>query len=383
MNLKDVLDCISLGEGQCIEFKESFSEENQAIESLCAFSHSEGGTVLFGVSDDGRVKGVTLGNETLERFANKIQTNSSPPLVVSIYNFFISGKQIVCASVERACDGEVCFVFGKPLLRVGKTNQLMSPNEIKNRIFLGFKAENLVGSSNLKQIIGTESWEQREKRRRDIYIKNDGLFLVHTWRPSNVSGQVADIVIHLTQHREGPLTIGSIKCVEYHLGPQFFKQTVVKTDPSDDFRLEVSAYAPMLCLARVHFDDGKPSLDLQRYIDFWPSSREDYWAQEKMEHSIQSLLWLLNDLDGNSDLDYVLPTGETVREVIESHISGALYNLTKVLSRVYDATNSWTPSDSSFLMNERVSGLKELIKMYCEREDRYKQYLGNGGFAET
>jgi hypothetical protein len=59
-----------------------------------------------------------------------------------------------------------------------------------------------------------------------------------------------------------------VKAVEYHLGPKFFANTVVKTDPLDSFRLEVSAYAPMLCLAHVAFDDGSPGVDLERYIDF-------------------------------------------------------------------------------------------------------------------
>jgi hypothetical protein len=58
------------------------------------------------------------------------------------------------------------------------------------------------------------------------------------------------------------------RLVEYHLGPKFFVKTVVKTDPEDGFRLEVSAYGPMLCLACVTFDDGKAPVELERYIDF-------------------------------------------------------------------------------------------------------------------
>lgn len=52
------------------------------------------------------------------------------------------------------------------------------------------------------------------------------------------------------------------------MGPKFFRRTVVKVDPRDNFRLEVSAYGPMLCLARVNFDDGKQPVDLERYIDY-------------------------------------------------------------------------------------------------------------------
>ncbi len=91
---------------------------------------------------------------------------------------------------------------------------------------------------------------------------------VHTWRPSEVPGQEADIAITLYQHGEGPLTQSKVQSVEYHLGPKFFRYPVIKTDPTDNFRLDVSAYAPMLCLARVHFGDGRPPLELERYCDF-------------------------------------------------------------------------------------------------------------------
>lgn len=114
----------------------------------------------------------------------------------------------------------------------------------------------------------SESWEEREARRVQTYEGHRGLFLIHTWRPSLNPDQEADIVIELHQHREGPLTRGEVQSVEYHLGPMFFTQPVVMTNDQDNFRLEVSAYGPMLCLARVNFVDGSPPLDLERYINF-------------------------------------------------------------------------------------------------------------------
>lgn len=136
--------------------------------------------------------------------------------------------------------------------------------------FKDFKSEGVMVASGEKavSIKKNESWEVREQRRIGMYEENHGLFLVHTWRPSRVKGQVADIAISLYQHNEGPLSQGKVKSVEYHLGPMFFKEPVVKTNAKDNFRLDVSAYGPMLCLARVNFSDGTPSLDLERYINF-------------------------------------------------------------------------------------------------------------------
>ena len=136
--------------------------------------------------------------------------------------------------------------------------------------FRGFEPENLLEEFRRPSggSVGDESWEERERRRIDVYEHNDGLFLVHTWRPSHTSGQAADIAISLCQHGEGPLSQGKVKNVEYHLGRKFFDRPVVKANAEESFRLDVSAYGPMLCLARVNFDDGRPSLDLERYVDF-------------------------------------------------------------------------------------------------------------------
>jgi hypothetical protein len=99
------------------------------------------------------------------------------------------------------------------------------------------------------------------------YEKYQGVFLVHSWRPSRQPGQAADIVLLLRQHGDGPLKSGLVDRVEYALGPKFFEGPVVKMNREESFRLEVSVYAPMLCVARVWLANGS-SFDLERYADF-------------------------------------------------------------------------------------------------------------------
>lgn len=129
---------------------------------------------------------------------------------------------------------------------------------------------------NVKTTTGRDMVETRsalsgasgEGRRIRRYEETQGIFLVHTWRMSSTPGQVADIVIRLHQHGSGPLSEGKIESVEYNLGPQFFDGPIVKRNTRQDFRLEVSAYGPMLCLATVRFKDGSPDLQLERYVNF-------------------------------------------------------------------------------------------------------------------
>jgi len=55
----DKLTKLPKKESAKVEFKSTFNEE--AIESLVAFSNAKGGTVYVGVSDKGKVQGVTVG----------------------------------------------------------------------------------------------------------------------------------------------------------------------------------------------------------------------------------------------------------------------------------------------------------------------------------
>jgi len=122
--------------------------------------------------------------------------------------------------------------------------------------------------SKTAQIQNANEYGDIEKERIKKYEDNCGLFLVHYWRPSLKPDQVADIAINLKQHKSGPLSEGNISCVEYYLGPMFSDEPLIITEKKHDFRLDISAYGPMLCLAMVKFKDSRPPIILERYIDF-------------------------------------------------------------------------------------------------------------------
>src|SRR3989338_3496465 len=137
----------------------------------------------------------------------------------------------------------------------------------QEQAFVGFKAENILQTSNNQTALSraSETTNEFEHRRVRQYEEQRGLFLIHEWRPSLQKGQVADIVIWLHQHGRGPLTDGKVERVEYQLGPKFFKHPVTKRNANESFRLEVSAYGPMLCLAKVYIKGEKEPIELDRY----------------------------------------------------------------------------------------------------------------------
>lgn len=145
----------------------------------------------------------------------------------------------------------------------------------QKKVFQDFEPENLPGKKpSLRPGVERSALTRNvtvapslEETRTGRYEKYQGVFLVHSWRPSQEPGQVADVVLRLQQHGDGPLKAGKVERVEYALGPKFFECPVEKRNREDAFRLEVSAYAPMLCVARVHLGDGS-FFDLERYVDF-------------------------------------------------------------------------------------------------------------------
>ena len=64
-------------ESQTVEWKQSFGEWKEIVETCAAFATAEGGTIHVGISPDGKQAGVTIGKGSLEDMANKIKTNTA------------------------------------------------------------------------------------------------------------------------------------------------------------------------------------------------------------------------------------------------------------------------------------------------------------------
>lgn len=91
-----ILDLIPLGESVALEFKTSFDRET--IETVVAFANTHGGEVLIGVADDGAVKGVTVGKETLNEWLGQIKSSTSPMVIPDILSLLSVLKRWVAGS---------------------------------------------------------------------------------------------------------------------------------------------------------------------------------------------------------------------------------------------------------------------------------------------
>lgn len=120
-------------EREPVELKSSLSLIKEIIEAVSAFSNAEGGKIIVGVNDSGRVLGVEIGKGTLENLANTIAQNTDPKIQPRIKVETIDKKKIIIIEVMESLD-KLVLAFGRPFKRVGKSSPRMSKDEYERLI---------------------------------------------------------------------------------------------------------------------------------------------------------------------------------------------------------------------------------------------------------
>ena len=142
------------GESETVEFKPSLSQTDKIMECVSAFSNTNGGTIVIGVTDKGEVVGVDIGKKTIEILANRIKQNTDPAIYPSISVENVEGKNIIVIEVRESKSKPV-FAFDKVYKRVGKSNQRVSSGEIRKMALEGKKIywdEEICEGANLEDI---------------------------------------------------------------------------------------------------------------------------------------------------------------------------------------------------------------------------------------
>src|ERR1041384_767907 len=94
---KDVMALIAEGEGLRIEFKRHFSSPEKIAKEMIAFANTRGGTILFGVDDDGTVVGVQSEKSELAEIEHTSQFLCEPPVDIRCDVIPWSGSKDVIA----------------------------------------------------------------------------------------------------------------------------------------------------------------------------------------------------------------------------------------------------------------------------------------------
>lgn len=120
-------------ESTTVEWKPSLSQINEIINTISAFSNTEGGRILVGVSKTGKIVGTQIGKGTIENLANNISQHTDPKVHPRITTKKIKGKEIIIIEVKESGD-HLTLAFGRPFKRVGKSTRKMSKDEYESLI---------------------------------------------------------------------------------------------------------------------------------------------------------------------------------------------------------------------------------------------------------
>lgn len=126
--MNDLHTLIAQGEGETLEFKKTTGQLSRAIETLTAFANTKGGTVIFGVDEDGIVVGQLVADSTIRDISNKIIDAISPRLYPSVSADEVAGKQVILVSIPEGAS-KPYVTRDHPYKRVGSTNQTMARDE--------------------------------------------------------------------------------------------------------------------------------------------------------------------------------------------------------------------------------------------------------------
>ena len=137
MNAGDIKELIGSGEGFQVEFKRKISSAEKIARALIAFANTKGGTILFGVDDDGSIVGVESEKTELNLIEEAGNHFCDPPISPAIEIIPFNSRDVIAASVHESDDKPHYFLSSedgeenKVFIRVNDKTVLASREVIK------------------------------------------------------------------------------------------------------------------------------------------------------------------------------------------------------------------------------------------------------------
>ncbi|MFA5120650.1 pYEATS domain-containing protein [Zavarzinia sp.] len=182
-------------------------------------------------------------------FKSLLELNISWSIIV-LFSIIILRKRIVGildVLIRRLKYGSV-IKFGN--FEIGAVPIMNSNSSISGNKFVEFKND--------------ENSEMGDER-GVIYNESRNIFVCHRISISKSDNQLYDIDIYCITHKNGTLSI--VKDVSYFLGSQWKNKIIIANNRHNGFAIRISAYGPVLVLAKLRFSDDTEFLQY-RYVDF-------------------------------------------------------------------------------------------------------------------
>jgi len=171
MNEQEVRQLIQNGESSIVEFKSEDVHPVSLAEEIVAFANFEGGTILVGVEDDGKVAGCKR-KGTEEFIINVCRNNVRPALIPVIERILVDDQVIYAVTIGK--EESVCSTSkGLFFIRVGSTKQVPTQQELLRL----FQRKNLLQFDETPVLkAGIESIDLNKV---DSYLTKQGLSLLN------------------------------------------------------------------------------------------------------------------------------------------------------------------------------------------------------------
>lgn len=104
MNPTNLRNLIARGEGERLEFKSGDTPSSKVAEVICGFLNKDGGQLLIGVGDRGKIIGVENSETIANRLRSELPNQISPPALWTVESTSIDEKNILLIEVPEGQD---------------------------------------------------------------------------------------------------------------------------------------------------------------------------------------------------------------------------------------------------------------------------------------
>jgi predicted HTH transcriptional regulator len=186
MKNKELLQKIEEGEHQQQDFKYAINDSKKIARSLCAFANTNGGSLLLGVKDNGKIVGIKTAEEyyMVEAAAHMY---CRPPVPFEVFEWESEGKTVLEIIIPNSDNKphKAPNKEGKYLVYVRVDDQ----NLLANKVLLKYWKAEKKGKSNLLQL------NKPEKFILDYLACHDSITLSRFYKLAKISRFKAENII--------------------------------------------------------------------------------------------------------------------------------------------------------------------------------------------
>lgn len=125
-----LLTVLQSGENYYIEFKSDIISNNELSKESIAFANAEGGTIYFGIQDDGSIIGLPYDASLEEKLMNVLRNNCYPSLRGDAQWIQYQNKHILQLDIQKGIYKPYSTKDGDFYIRVGSTKRKASKEEL-------------------------------------------------------------------------------------------------------------------------------------------------------------------------------------------------------------------------------------------------------------